>query len=66
MRWRHPELKEKIIRDFNNNDHIYFFGDKTSKGGNEYEIYEAVKALPNGKAFTVIGWKNTWHILKNI
>ena len=58
--------KSQILRDFNNNDHIYFFGDKTSKEGNDYEIYEAVKNLPNGKAFTVMEWKNTWHILKNI
>ena len=58
--------KSQILRDFNDNGHIYFFGDKTSKGGNDYEIYEAVKGLPNGKAFTVMGWKDTWNILKTL
>lgn len=58
--------KSQILKDFDSYDHIYFFGDKTSLGGNDYEIYEAVNEMPCGKSFTVDGWKETWNTLKSL
>ena len=42
---------------------VWFFGDKTEEGGNDYEIAEAVKA-GGGKVSAVSGWEDTWAILK--
>ena len=58
--------KSQILKDFDPNDHIYFFGDKTEIGGNDYEIFKTVKHLPRGRSYTVEGWKDTWNILKNM
>lgn len=43
-------------------DDIYFFGDKTSKGGNDYEIY----SHPRTKAYTVEQPSDTLQYLKDI
>jgi len=58
--------KSQILKDFDHYDQIYFFGDKTELGGNDYEIFKAVKHLPCGKSYTVEGWQDTWNILKSI
>lgn len=58
--------KSQILKDFDSYDHIYFFGDKTSPGGNDYEIYEAINDMPCGKSFAVNGWKETWSTLKSL
>lgn len=38
----------RFLKDY---QEIYFFGDKTYEGGNDYEIYEALK--PQGRSFSV-------------
>lgn len=48
-------LKEKY-------DQIYFFGDKTEKGGNDYEIY----IDPRVKAFSVRSYEDTIEILRTL
>jgi len=58
--------KSQILKDFGSYDHIYFFGDKTGPGGNDYEIYEAINDMPCGKSFAVNGWKETWNTLKSL
>lgn len=43
--------KTYCLRFLTQYDEIYFFGDKTYEGGNDYEIYEAIK--PTGRAYSV-------------
>ena len=38
----------KYLKEY---DEIYFFGDKTWKGGNDYELYELLKE--QGRSFSV-------------
>lgn len=57
--------KSKILEDFSDSDEIYFFGDATFKGGNDYEIYTEVKKN-NGTSFTVQRWEETWKILREL
>ena len=58
--------KEQIVKDFNSNLTIHFFGDMIVEGGNDYDIAMAVDTLPNGKYYNVNGWQETWEILKSI
>ena len=59
--------KAQILTDFSNYDTIWFFGDKTSFGGNDHEIAVAVAdRLGMNKVFTVSGWRHTWNILKGL
>lgn len=43
--------KTYCLRFLTDYDEIYFFGDKTHEGGNDYEIYEFIK--PTGRAYSV-------------
>ena len=43
---------------------IWFFGDKTMKGGNDYPI-ASILEKPN-KVFQVDNWKHTFKLLKEI
>ena len=54
--------KSQVLSDFDVKN-VWFFGDKTEEGGNDYEIAEAVKA-GGGKVSAVSGWEDTWAILK--
>jgi phosphomannomutase len=57
--------KSQILTDFEKYDTIWFFGDKTSSGGNDYEIASAVSNRGGrNKVFTVNEWRDTWSILK--
>ena len=47
-------------------DDIYFFGDMVQPGGNDHEIYEAIKKSSNGKVYGVKDWEETWKILKTL
>lgn len=57
--------KQQILENFQIDDIIIFFGDKTEPGGNDYDIAEAVKKRQDGKVFSVNDWKHTWTILKS-
>jgi phosphomannomutase len=57
--------KSQILRDFSEDDEIYFFGDRMEKGGNDYSLGEAVKEM-GGYPYTVNGWKETRTILEGI
>ena len=57
--------KSKILEDFSVDDEIYFFGDATFEGGNDYEISTEVKKN-NGTSFTVQRWEETWKILREL
>ena len=54
--------KSQILRDFSEDDELYFFGDRTEKGGNDYTLAEGVKAR-GGKSYKVDTWKDTWKLL---
>ena len=58
--------KQQIIKDFDTNNNIYFFGDKTQPGGNDYDISQTVRALDKGHVYSVKSWEDTWEYLKNI
>ena len=50
--------KSQILRDFNPDDELYFFGDRMEEGGNDYSLAEAVKKV-GGYAYHVKDWKET-------
>ena len=54
--------KSQILRDFNIDDTLHFFGDRMEPGGNDYSLGEAVKAR-GGKSYKVNTWKDTWKLL---
>ena len=57
--------KEQILDNFDAEETIYFFGDKTEMGGNDFEISQKVQLMKNGHSFTVTGWRDTWEKLKS-
>jgi phosphomannomutase len=51
--------KSQILKDFDlKNDRIFFFGDKTLPGGNDYPIAAQIK-----NSYQVNTWKETWETL---
>lgn len=59
--------KQQIINDFDlTNDTIYFFGDKTMPGGNDYDIAKVISDLKNGHVYQVENWEETWDHLKSL
>ena len=50
--------KSQILRDFDENDELYFFGDRMEDGGNDYSLGEAVKKR-GGYSYHVKDWKDT-------
>ncbi len=57
--------KSQILRDFNKEDEIHFFGDMMEKGQNDYSLGEAVKEM-GGKTYHVKDWTDTRTILEGI
>jgi HAD-superfamily hydrolase, subfamily IIB len=45
-------------------ENIYFFGDRTEHGGNDYSIALVINLGNIGKAFQVDNWQHTWSLLK--
>ena len=53
--------KSQILKDFSQDDFIYFFGDRCEPGGNDYPIANAIREGERmGVPFQVDGWKDTW------
>jgi len=50
--------KSQILRDFDEKDELYFFGDRMEEGGNDYSLGEAVKKM-GGYTYHVKDWKGT-------
>jgi phosphomannomutase len=50
--------KSQIIKDFDKNNKLYFFGDAMHKGGNDYPLAQVVDVKRH-----VTGWRNTWEYL---
>ena len=55
--------KSQILRDFDNNDTLHFFGDAIFPGGNDMPLAEAIVKQSNGTFYKVSDWKDTWEIL---
>ena len=53
--------KSQILDDFNNNDKIYFFGDKMDPGGNDWPLRAK---LNDNRCFNVKGWRDTMERLQ--
>jgi len=49
--------KSQILRDFSDDDMIFFFGDRTEPGGNDYPLAQAITV---GMSYQVNGWEDTW------
>jgi phosphomannomutase len=58
--------KEQIVKDLNERDRIYFFGDRIRSGGNDHALAIAVANMPHGVIFGVENWQETYNILKSI
>ena len=56
--------KSQILRDFNENDTIHFYGDAMFKSGNDYPLAEALKEYQLGFSHQVDGWQHTWEKLR--
>ena len=54
--------KSQILRDFNDDDELYFFGDRIEEGGNDYSLAKAVEKRC-GFAYNVEDYTKTWKLL---
>ena len=57
--------KSQILRDFNPEDELVFFGDMMKEGQNDYPLAQAVDNL-GGTNYSVNGWQDTYRKLKDI
>jgi phosphomannomutase len=58
--------KSQILKDFNVNDTIHFFGDAMLEGGNDWPLANAIEQGDYlGLSHHVQGWEDTWQILSN-
>ena len=55
--------KSQILKDFNDEDKIVFFGDDTQVGGNDFEISSSVIAKGD-ISIPVVNWEETWEMLR--
>ena len=58
--------KSQILKDFNKNDSIIFFGDVIFDGGNDFTLAQAIKKKGIGRAHKVSGWEETYKILIDV
>ena len=57
--------KSQILRDFNLDDEIHFFGDMMKEGQNDYPLAVAVDKV-GGTNYTVNSWQETYKKLKDL
>ena len=56
--------KSQILRDFEPQDTIYFYGDKLKEGENDYPLGHAIEERRLGMVFEVTDYHHTWDLLK--
>jgi phosphomannomutase len=56
--------KSQILKDFKKTDNIYFFGDRTTVGGNDYPLADALVKTRMGVSYQVKNWKDTYERLQ--
>jgi phosphomannomutase len=52
--------KSQILKNFNLDDRLYFFGDRCEPGGNDYPLAKLIK-----NSYYVKDWRDTWERLEN-
>ena len=57
--------KSQILRDFNPNDELHFFGDMMNEGENDYPLAKAVEEM-DGYTYHVRDFRHTWSLLNKI
>ena len=57
--------KSQILRDFNSEDELVFFGDMMKEGQNDYPLAQSIDKL-GGTNYSVNGWQDTYRKLKDI
>ena len=57
--------KSQILRDFDEDDNIIFYGDRMEEGGNDYTLAEKVKNM-GGYAHQVNTWEDTFELLDEV
>ena len=57
--------KSQILRDFDEDDDIIFYGDRMEEGGNDYTLAEKVKEM-GGYAHQVNTWEDTFELLGEV
>ena len=57
--------KSQILRDFNSDDEIHFFGDMMKEGQNDYPLAVAVDNA-GGTNYNVGGWQETYDKLRDL
>ena len=57
--------KSQILRDFNPNDELHFFGDMMSEGQNDYPLAKAVDDM-GGYTYHVRDFRHTWSLLNKV
>ena len=58
--------KSQILRDFNKDDDIHFFGDMMQEGQNDYPLAMAIVNNMMGTAYSVEDWKETRTLLEGM
>ena len=59
--------KSQILKDFNNDDYIMFFGDAMYEGGNDWPLAVALENRnTNYKCYNVSNWNDTFSKLKEL
>ena len=56
--------KSQILRDFDANDRLYFFGDKMDKDGNDYPLSKVINDKQLGVCYHVTDYEHTWNYLR--
>ncbi len=62
----HGADKSQIIKDFDKNDILHFFGDGIFPGGNDWSIATAIVEQDRGSFYKVTDWKDTFNKLKEL
>lgn len=57
--------KSQILRDFNPNDELHFFGDMMNEGENDYPLAKAVEDM-GGYTYHVRDFRHTWSLLNKV
>lgn len=58
--------KSQIIKDFDKNDQLHFFGDAMHPEGNDYPLMKKIIDNGMGLCYNVRNWEDTWKQLKNV
>jgi len=56
--------KSQILRDFDPNDELHFFGDAMHPEGNDYPLKKEIIDKDLGLCYNIKNWEETWKILR--